>query len=137
MTGYTSMNKLLLTLTAVAAIGLAAVGWGGWWATHGRFLEHTDDAYVAGNVVQITPQISEATPEILHSLAPGERHLMSAAEVAERTPSAPVQQQQRVDGSAGGQAGSRKRPRPEEAPGAAAASSAESKALPASSASQG
>ncbi|WP_374261175.1 efflux RND transporter periplasmic adaptor subunit [Zoogloea sp.] len=45
-------------LAIAAAIGLAAVGWGGWWATHGRFLEHTDDAYVAGNVVQITPQIA-------------------------------------------------------------------------------
>ena len=48
---------------------------------------------------KITPQISEATPEILHSLAPGERHLMSAAEVAERTPSAPVQQQQQGGGN--------------------------------------
>ena len=46
-------------LIAIAAIfGLAGAAWGGWWATHGRFMEHTDDAYVAGNVVQITPQVA-------------------------------------------------------------------------------
>ena len=49
-------RRSLLAITAV--FGLAVIAWGGWWATHGRFLEHTDDAYVAGNVVQITPQVA-------------------------------------------------------------------------------
>lgn len=45
-------------IAIAAAFGLAGAAWGGWWATHGRFMEHTDDAYVAGNVVQITPQVA-------------------------------------------------------------------------------
>mgnify|MGYP000868041024 CR=1 FL=1 len=45
-------------LTAIAAaVTVAALGWGGWhWAT-GRYVQNTDNAYVAGNVVQITPQV--------------------------------------------------------------------------------
>ena len=47
------------SLIAIAvAFALTGAAWGGWWATHGRFMEHTDDAYVAGNVVQITPQVA-------------------------------------------------------------------------------
>ena len=46
-------------LMAVAGVvGLAAVGCGTYWAMALRFEESTDDAYVSGNVVQITPQIS-------------------------------------------------------------------------------
>lgn len=45
-------------LTIAVACTLAGAVWGGWWMTHGRYLEHTDDAYVAGNVVQITPQVA-------------------------------------------------------------------------------
>ena len=44
-----------------AVIGLfvvAGAAYGGWWAISGRYHESTDDAYVSGNVVQITPQIS-------------------------------------------------------------------------------
>ena len=45
-------------LTAVAAaVALAAIAWGGWHWLHGRHHEVTDNAYVAGNVVQITPQV--------------------------------------------------------------------------------
>ncbi len=45
-------------LTAVAAaVAVAAVAWGGWHWLHGRHHEVTDNAYVAGNVVQITPQV--------------------------------------------------------------------------------
>ena len=43
---------------------------------------------------KISPQVSAATADVLRALAPGERHLLTAAEVADRTPSAPVQQQQ-------------------------------------------
>lgn len=34
----------------------AGIAYGSWWGLIGRFVEETDDAYVAGNVVQITPQ---------------------------------------------------------------------------------
>lgn len=49
-------KRSLLAIAAITTVG--GLAWGGWWATHGRFLEHTDDAYVAGNVVQITPQVA-------------------------------------------------------------------------------
>ena len=45
-----------LTLIA-AAVALAAIGWGAWHWANGRHMETTDNAYVAGNVVQITPQV--------------------------------------------------------------------------------
>jgi len=45
-----------LTLIALAA-ALAGIGWGGWHWMHARNYETTDNAYVAGNVVQITPQV--------------------------------------------------------------------------------
>ena len=45
-----------LTLIA-AAVGVAALAWGGWHWLHGRHHQNTDNAYVAGNVVQITPQM--------------------------------------------------------------------------------
>ena len=45
-----------LTVIA-AAVALAAIAWGGWHWANGRHVETTDNAYVAGNVVQITPQI--------------------------------------------------------------------------------
>jgi len=45
-------------LTAVAAaVVLAGIAWGGWHWANGRHVETTDNAYVAGNVVQITPQM--------------------------------------------------------------------------------
>ena len=46
---------LAIALGAFAVIGL---GYGAYWATVLRYVESTDDAYVSGNVVQITPQIS-------------------------------------------------------------------------------
>ena len=45
-------------LAAGAVVAVAAIGWGTRWAMALRFEENTDDAYVNGNVVQITPQIS-------------------------------------------------------------------------------
>ena len=45
-----------LTLIA-AAVALTGVAWGGWNWLHGRHYQNTDNAYVAGNVVQITPQV--------------------------------------------------------------------------------
>jgi len=42
----------------VAVLVLAAVGWGVWYFVEGRWYEDTDDAYVNGNLVQITPQVT-------------------------------------------------------------------------------
>src|SRR5947209_19049435 len=50
-------RKLLVSLVlgAFAAIGIAFAFW---WFTAGRYYESTDDAYVGGNLVQITPQVA-------------------------------------------------------------------------------
>jgi len=40
------------------AAALAAAGWGAYYYTVARFHEDTDDAYVNGNLVQITPQVT-------------------------------------------------------------------------------
>lgn len=45
-----------LTLIATA-VAIGGLGWGGWHWLHARHYETTDNAYVAGNVVQITPQV--------------------------------------------------------------------------------
>ena len=45
-----------LTVIA-AAVAIAAMAWGGWHWAHGRNFQTTDNAYAAGNVVQITPQL--------------------------------------------------------------------------------
>jgi membrane fusion protein (multidrug efflux system) len=52
-----SKRKLLLSLLA-AAIVIGGAGWGGYYYTTGRFFESTDDAYVSGNLVQLTPEVS-------------------------------------------------------------------------------
>jgi membrane fusion protein (multidrug efflux system) len=49
-------NRLLLGMTL--AILVIAIGYGIFWLTVLRFRETTDDAYVNGNIVQITPQIA-------------------------------------------------------------------------------
>ncbi|UJJ59970.1 efflux RND transporter periplasmic adaptor subunit [Rhodanobacter denitrificans] len=46
----------LLRLLAVVVL-LAVIGWALWYFLDGRWYEGTDDAYVNGNVVQITPQV--------------------------------------------------------------------------------
>jgi membrane fusion protein (multidrug efflux system) len=43
---------------------LAALIWGTWHWLHGRYLESTDNAYVAGNVIQITSQIAGTVTDI-------------------------------------------------------------------------
>jgi membrane fusion protein (multidrug efflux system) len=44
----------LIAILVVFALGCAI--WAGWWWLAGQWAETTDDAYVGGNVVQVTPQ---------------------------------------------------------------------------------
>jgi membrane fusion protein, multidrug efflux system len=50
-------RKRLLTLIALVVL-VAGIAYGVWYALVGAHFESTDDAYVAGNVVQVTPQVS-------------------------------------------------------------------------------
>ncbi|QDX81676.1 EmrA/EmrK family multidrug efflux transporter periplasmic adaptor subunit [Denitratisoma sp. DHT3] len=52
-----------LKLLALLFAG-AGIAYGAYWAFHSRFHETTDDAYVAGNVVQVTPQVAGAVSAI-------------------------------------------------------------------------
>ncbi|MBB3006398.1 HlyD family secretion protein [Cupriavidus alkaliphilus] len=49
-------KRLLLSLSA--AIVVAGIGYGVYWGLYARHFESTDDAYVAGNVVQVTPLVA-------------------------------------------------------------------------------
>jgi membrane fusion protein (multidrug efflux system) len=51
-------QRRLWLMVLAGVVGLAAIGYGTRWALALRYEEFTDDAYVSGNVVQITPQIS-------------------------------------------------------------------------------
>lgn len=48
-------KRMLLALTA--ALVVTGIGYGAYWAAYARHFENTDDAYVAGNVVQVTPLV--------------------------------------------------------------------------------
>ncbi|CAD6511981.1 HlyD family efflux transporter periplasmic adaptor subunit [Paraburkholderia metrosideri] len=50
-------RKLLLGLLA-AGVVLAGAGYGAYYFTVARFYQSTDDAYVSGNLVQLTPQVT-------------------------------------------------------------------------------
>jgi membrane fusion protein, multidrug efflux system len=49
-------RKTALTVIG-AAVAIVAVAWGGHHWLNGRYVEHTDNAYVQANVIQITPQV--------------------------------------------------------------------------------
>ncbi|HVC12530.1 MAG TPA: HlyD family efflux transporter periplasmic adaptor subunit [Burkholderiales bacterium] len=49
-------RRALAIVLLVFAVG--GIGYGVYWWMTGRYYEYTDDAYVAGNVVQITPQVA-------------------------------------------------------------------------------
>jgi membrane fusion protein, multidrug efflux system len=51
-----SRRKLLALLAA--AVVIAGAGYAAWYFTDGRYYESTDDAYVNGNLVQLTPQVT-------------------------------------------------------------------------------
>ncbi len=52
-----SSRGFLLRALGIVVL-LAIIGWAAWYYLDGRWYEGTDDAYVNGNVVQITPQIA-------------------------------------------------------------------------------
>jgi len=53
------MTKRAKLLTAVVcAFLVAGIAYAAYWLLHGRYHESTDDAYVGGNLVQITPQVA-------------------------------------------------------------------------------
>ena len=70
---------LLLRLLGGVVL-LAAVGWTLWYFLDGRWYEGTDDAYVNGNVVQITPQV----PGTVVSIGADDGDLVHAGDVLVR-----------------------------------------------------
>ncbi|HTJ94357.1 MAG TPA: HlyD family efflux transporter periplasmic adaptor subunit [Pararobbsia sp.] len=56
-TGEPRSRKLMLALLGLAIVGSAAA-YGTYYMTTGRYHVATDDAYVNGNLVQLTPQVS-------------------------------------------------------------------------------
>ena len=67
---------LLLRLLGIVIL-LAAIGWALWYFLDGRWYEGTDDAYVNGNVVQITPQV----PGTVVSIGADDGDLVHAGDV--------------------------------------------------------
>ena len=51
----TSRRRLMIIVTIILMLVLSAAGL--WWLILARHYQNTDDAYVAGNVVQVTPQV--------------------------------------------------------------------------------
>ena len=51
-----SRRRTLLWL--ILALLAAGGGWAAWWQLIGRFYETTDNAYVAGNLIEVTPQVA-------------------------------------------------------------------------------
>ena len=66
----------MLRLLGIVVL-LAAIGWGLWYFLDGRWYESTDDAYVNGNVVQITPQV----PGTVVSIGADDGNLVHAGDV--------------------------------------------------------
>ncbi|KAG1253205.1 hypothetical protein G6F68_011443 [Rhizopus microsporus] len=56
-TPTTNSARKRLLLLATGAFILVAIAYGIWWALFGAHFESTADAYVHGNLVQITPQV--------------------------------------------------------------------------------
>jgi len=57
-------TRTKLVLAVLLLFATAGIAYAFWWHFTGRFSESTDDAYVGGNVVQITPQVTGAVLSI-------------------------------------------------------------------------
>jgi membrane fusion protein (multidrug efflux system) len=55
--GPRNAERRRLMLIALSVFAIAGLGYGAYWALYVRHWERTDDAYVQGNVVQVTPQV--------------------------------------------------------------------------------
>ena len=55
--GFEDRRRQRAMLAFGAAVIIAGLLYGLYWLLHARFYENTDNAYVSGNVVQITPQV--------------------------------------------------------------------------------
>jgi membrane fusion protein (multidrug efflux system) len=55
--GANGRRRLLLS-AVISAFAAAGIAYGSWWFVSGRYHESTDDAYVGGNLVQVTPQVA-------------------------------------------------------------------------------
>jgi len=62
--GQTSPKRKKILLTLGSIFVLAAIGYGAYWALVARYAEDTDNAYVQGNVVQVTPQVGGTVSRI-------------------------------------------------------------------------
>jgi membrane fusion protein (multidrug efflux system) len=51
-------NRTRLLLAAAAVFVLLGIAYAAWWFLYGSHFESTDDAYVHGNLVQITPEVA-------------------------------------------------------------------------------
>ncbi len=56
-------RKVLMGLGLL--IVLAALVWGGYWWLHGRFIESTDDAYLAADSMTVAPKVGGYVTEVL------------------------------------------------------------------------
>src|SRR5579871_3893381 len=56
--GAGARGRRFWMILIVAVVLLTGVAYGAWWLTVLRYHQSTDDAYVNGNVVQITPQVA-------------------------------------------------------------------------------
>ena len=52
-----SGRRILLLAIALAVFVALGVAWGAYWLLIGRYFMSTDNAYVAGHVIQVTPQV--------------------------------------------------------------------------------
>src|SRR3954468_11205870 len=57
-------KRQVLILGVFSLFVLAGAGYTAWYLIHGRYHETTDDAYVGGNLVQITAQIAGSVVSI-------------------------------------------------------------------------
>ena len=59
----TDKRRLWLGRFAIVVVAIA-VGWGGWWYVTQRGVIHSDNAYVAADLAQVTPLISGAVTDV-------------------------------------------------------------------------
>ena len=62
--GVVNGKRKRLVAGVLLVFALAGIGYGLWWHFVGQFTEYTDDAYVAGHMVQVTPQVAGSVTAI-------------------------------------------------------------------------